>query len=69
MTAGHSDLVDLDIVIRRETDKAWGIADPIKTGNIIWLPKSQCEVDDIKAPKMSAKLTCPEWLAKERGLI
>lgn len=69
MTDFRSDLVDLDIFIRRETDKAWGIADPNKPGNIIWLPKSQCEMNDITTPRWSAKLTCPEWLAKERGLI
>lgn len=67
--SGRSDLVDLDVVVRRETDAAWGIADPDKPGNIIWLPKSQCQVDDIKLPSKAATLTCPEWLAMERGLI
>lgn len=66
---GRSDLVDLDVVVRRETDNAWGIADPDKAGNIIWLPKSQCEIDDIKYPSKAATLTCPEWLALEKGLI
>ncbi|WP_020699576.1 hypothetical protein [Reyranella massiliensis] len=69
MIAGRSDLVDLDIVIRRETDKAWGIADPNKIGNILWLPKSQCEMSNVKRPRWSATLTCPEWLAKENRLI
>jgi len=59
-TAVRSDLVDLDVFVLRETDKAWGIGDPNKTGNIIWLPKSQCEVDEIKMPSKSATLTCPE---------
>lgn len=67
--SGHSDLVDLDVVVRRETDAAWGIADPDKPGNIIWLPKSQCQVDDIKHPSKAGTLTCPEWLAIERGLV
>lgn len=67
--SGRSDLVDLDVVVRRETDGAWGIADPGKAGNIIWIPKSQCQVEDIKIPSRSATLTCPLWLATERGLI
>lgn len=58
----RSDLIDLAVVVKRETDKAWGIEDANKDGAIIWLPKSQCEVDD-------GTLTCPEWLAKEKGLI
>ena len=66
---GRSDLVDFDVVVRRETDRAWGIADPNKVGNILWLPKSQCEVDEIAMPSRKATLTCPEWLAKEKGLI
>jgi len=63
-----SDLVDLDVVVRRETDLAWGIADPDKPGSIIWLPKSQCEISD-REPQGTATLTCPEWLAADKGLI
>jgi len=66
---GRSDLVDLDVVVRRETDGACGIADPDKAGNIIWLPKSQCQDEDIRIPSRNATLTCPRWLATERGLI
>jgi len=67
MTAGRSDLVDLDVVVLRQTDKAWGIANPDKAGKIIWLPKSECQVDEIKMPSKSATLICPEWLATEKG--
>lgn len=66
---GRSDLVDLDVIVRRETDKAYGIADPDTPGGIIWLPKSQCEVSDFKMPQRTAILTLPEWLAIERGLV
>lgn len=65
----RSDLVDLAVVVRRETPGAWGIEDATKPGSIIWLPKSQCEIDDIKQPSKCGTLTCPEWLAKEKGLI
>lgn len=67
--SGRSDLVDLDVVVLRETDKAWGIDNPNKVRDIIWLPKSQCQIGAEPAPSKDATLTCPEWLAKERGLI
>lgn len=60
--SGRSDLVDIEVIVRRETDRAWGVEDPDKEGNLIWLPKSQCEIDD-------GTLTCPEWLARDKGLI
>lgn len=66
--SGRYDLVDLVVVVRRETDRAYGIADPNKAG-IIWMPKSQCQIDEIAVPSGKATLTCREWLAKERGLI
>jgi len=58
-----SKLVDLDVTVLAETDGAYGIEnanDP--DGPLIWLPKSQCEID-------AGTLTCPEWIAQERGLI
>jgi hypothetical protein len=67
--AGRSNLVDVEVVIRRETAGAWGIADPDKAGNIIWLPKSQCEVDGDNDPSRRATVTMPSWLASEKGLI
>ena len=66
---GRSDLVDIEVFVRRETDKAWGIDDPDKASNIIWLPKSQCEIEQEPAPSKKAVLTCSERLAKEKGLI
>ncbi len=65
----RSNLIDLDVIVRRETDKAYGIASPDKADEIIWLPKSQCEIDGDDDPSRRATLTCPEWLAKEKGLI
>lgn len=62
-----SDLVDIAVVLKRETDKAWcvdvgGIAD-------VWLPKSQCELERSRYFGQADTLTLPEWLAKEKGLI
>lgn len=66
---GRSDLIDLEVYVRRETDAAWGIADPDKPGGIIWLPKSQCEIDGGEPPTKAATLTAPEWLLIEKGLV
>lgn len=66
--SGRSNLADLEVVVRRETDLAYGIADPNKAGNIIWLPKSQCQVDDYDVPSGRATLTAPEWLLTDKGL-
>lgn len=63
----RSDLCDIEVYVRRETGKAWGIADPNKPGNIIWLPKSQCEIE--LGNSKVAILTAPEWLLKEKELI
>ena len=67
--SGRSNLVDLDVVLRCETDKAWGFDDPNRVGKVIWVPKSQGQVEEEPAPSKKAALTCPEWLAKEKGLI
>ena len=65
----RSDLIDLDVVVRRETEKAWGVADPFNNGEIVWLPKSLCEMGDIKHPQKTATLTCRRSLAEEKGLV
>lgn len=61
--SGRSDLVDITVELRRETEKAWLIFDGTKEA---WLPKSQAEIE--RAGK-AYTATMPEWLAKEKGLI
>lgn len=62
----ESDLVDVAVVFKRETEKAWCVNAGEKAD--IWLPKSQCELERGGASKADT-LTLPEWLAKEKGLI
>lgn len=59
-----ANLVRLPVVVRRETDAAYGINYPL-----VWLPKSQCEMSDWKQPDRKAELTIPSWLALKKGLI
>lgn len=71
-----SDLIDISVMLRHETQYAYLVADgrtEIKKGDTapselrIWVPKSQCELDIVG--KSSGILTLPEWLALEKGFI
>lgn len=62
MVSGASDLIEIDETVRVETNNAYGVDDPNDCANLIWLPKSQCEFD-------GEKITLPEWLAIEKGLV
>lgn len=52
--------VDFDELIR-ESDSAWLIR--TADGDEVWLPKSQCELDED-----DNRVDVPEWLAIEKGL-
>lgn len=65
----RSNLHDIPVYVKRETEKAWGIADPSNDANIIWLPKSQCELERGEGPNEADILTAPEWLLIEKGLV
>lgn len=41
----RSNLVDIDVVLRRETDKAWGIVDPQGGADLVWIPKAWGELE------------------------
>lgn len=64
----RSDLEDIEVTLRRETPMAWGFANP-DGGDIIWLPKSQCEFEGGDPPRCLGTLTAPAWILKEKGLI
>lgn len=57
-----SNLVDIDVDMVHETEKAFLVTIDGKTK--VWIAKSQCELDT-----ETKVLTCPEWLAKDKGLI
>lgn len=60
-----SDLVDLELRIHRETDRAILVSDGGEIAKAVWLPKSQIEI----VPNRSGTytVTMPEWLAEEKG--
>ena len=69
----RSNLVDLFVQMHAETEKAVLISDTGEEAAAVWLPKSQIEVEYDPTMKVRGKgaatITCPEWLAKDKGLI
>lgn len=63
----RSDLTDIAVTILAETERAYkvdhGGDEPC------WIPKSLCEFDASQADPRNGILTCPEWIAKEKGMI
>ena len=59
-----SDLVDISVEVRVETKKAWLLYDGAREA---WVPKSQAELHI--EPGKGTTLTCPEWLARDKGFI
>ncbi len=57
----QDELVDLDLEIKFETEKAVRVDDA--AGRCVWLPKSQIEID-----RERRIITMPKWLAEERNL-
>jgi hypothetical protein len=64
----RSDLKDFVLHLRVEREKAIGVAqDDTPDAKLIWLPKSQIEFE--KKPGGLVRVTMPEWLAIEKGLL
>lgn len=63
MTSGRSDLVDVQLVVNHETDKAWRVSPWGGPGEPCWLPKSQAQHNGERS------FTMPRWLAEEKGLV
>lgn len=61
-----SDLIDLAVQLHHETGKAWLVSDDGDREKAVWIPKSQAEIE---ADGKIHLLTCPEWLAQDKGLI
>lgn len=62
------DMIEIDIQILRETDKAIFVSDG---DNESWIPKSQIECEEDIENKIGKILTIniPEWLAFDSDLI
>ncbi len=64
----NSDLTDIDVQVHAETAKAWRVSTDGDHDTAVWVPKSQCELELSARSNTMGTLTCPEWLAIEKGL-
>jgi hypothetical protein len=60
MSRDDHEPVEIAGTVEHETERAFKFNDGDR---IVWLPKSQCEWDEI------GTMTVPEWLALKTGLI
>lgn len=68
MPAEKSDLIDLQVYLHAETDKAIRVS--TDNSDAVWLPKSQIEISDEgrATGERETEITLPQWLAEHRGL-
>ena len=68
-----SELVDVSVMIRAETDKAILVSEGINgpDGKEIrhWLPRSQIELEPSAGEYLTVTVTLPRWLCEEKGFI
>lgn len=64
------ELIDLNMVLLHQTEKAILVSDTGESSRGKWLPKSQVEFafEDPKRRDLIV-VTLPEWLAQDKGLI
>lgn len=63
----RSDLIDVDVQVLHETAQAVLVTDGSPEEGV-WFPKSQVELSETGVGDI-VTLTCPEWLARDKGLI
>lgn len=65
----RSDLVDLEMTLHHQTDRAVLVSDSGNPKDAVWIPKSVCEIAPAGKPGSSIyTVTMPERIAIDRGL-
>lgn len=64
-----SDLQDIEVIFVTQTERAFGVKLDETVTNIVWLPKSQCEIDGVLSAGRVITLTASERLLVEKGLV
>lgn len=64
-----SDIIDLTVHLHHSTEKAILVSDDGDKKKAVWVPKSQIEIDEDQSKGSMITFACPEWLAKDKGLI
>lgn len=68
----RSEPVELDLQWVAETERAYGVRDNDDAGKdtpLIWLPKSQVDIESNAEISDICTFLVPEWLAIEKGLV
>lgn len=60
-----SNIIDLDLHLHHETEKAVLVSEDGNKDNAVWLPLSQIEIESESGYVV---VTLPEWLSLEKGL-
>lgn len=68
MTANRKKLVDLEMHMHAETDKAIKVSENGDESKGVWLPKSQIEYNDTTTSGY-CEVTLQYWLAEKHGLV
>lgn len=63
------ELTDLTLHLHAETEKAIRVSDDGIDKHAVWLLLSQCEVTPHAHYANTVEVTCPVWLAQQKGLI
>jgi hypothetical protein len=71
MSAFKSDILDLRVVVHRQTDRAIQVSEHDELSKAVWLPLSQIEMTPAptKGGMRCADLQIPQWLAEAKGLV
>lgn len=64
---GRSNVIDLELHMHAETERAILVSENGDEDKGVWLPKSQVEFEHLRSGYV--EVTLPRWLAKKHGLI
>lgn len=62
----RSNLVEVNVQLHHETEKAWLVSITGEKKDAVWVPRSQAELHEKGSIHV---LECPEWLATDKGLV
>lgn len=63
----RSNIVDVEVSVIAETERAIKVRPNFRKGEAVWLPKSAVEIDRVVGGE--ATISLPEALAIEKGLV
>jgi hypothetical protein len=70
MTKFSDEAADYTVLLIHETDGAWLCSDGEDSDALeVWLPKSACDFPPGCKRGQTVEVTCPNWLAEEKGLL